>query len=252
MHQSKPDDQLAMGKHGNEACLQCHASFRDRIEPHTRHKAGSSGSECYNCHMPHTTYGLLKAIRSHRISSPSVKTTLETGRPNACNLCHLDQTLAWTAKHLTDWYGAPAVEVSAEEQQISAVVLWLLRGDAGQRALAAWSMGWEPARNVSGRQWLPPFLAQLLDDPYSAVRYIAHRSLRGIAGFEDFSYDFVGLAADRAAARTRAVEVWRKQGSVQRAGSLTNSLINPDGSLMQDTVERLLRQRDNRSLDLQE
>jgi predicted CXXCH cytochrome family protein len=252
MHRSKPDDQLAPGKHGHEACLQCHTRFRDRIEQHTRHKAGSSGSECYNCHMPHTTYGLLKAIRSHRISSPSVKTTLETGRPNACNLCHLDQTLQWTAKHLSDWYGAPAVELSAEEQQISAAVLWSLRGDAGQRALVAWSMGWEPAQKTSGRDWLPPFLAQLLADPYSAVRYIVHRSLRRFSGFEDFSYDFVGPEQDRAGARSRAIENWRQSGADPADRSGTNVLINPDGSLMEAAIHRLLRQRDDRSMDLQE
>src|SRR4029453_3531650 len=60
---------------------------------HTRHRADSSGSVCMNCHMPFTTYGLLKTVRTHQISSPSVKATLETGRPNACNLCHLDKTL---------------------------------------------------------------------------------------------------------------------------------------------------------------
>ena len=51
--------------------------------------------------MPFTTYGLLKTIRSHQISNPSVQATLETGRPNACNLCHLDKTLEWTANALT-------------------------------------------------------------------------------------------------------------------------------------------------------
>lgn len=252
MHNSRPDDQLAAAKHGNEACLQCHGSFRDRIEQHTRHKTGSSGSECYNCHMPHTTYGLLKAIRSHRISSPSVRTTLETGRPNACNLCHLDQTLQWTARHLSEWHGAPAVEVRGEEREVSAAVLWALRGDAGQRALAAWSMGWEAARQASGKVWLPPFLAQLLEDPYSAVRYVAQRSLRSLPGFENFAYDFVGPAPDRAWARTRALEVWRRQGSAPSAQSRTNILINADGSLMQATIDRLLRQREDRSMDLQE
>ena len=37
---------------------------------------------------------------------------LETGRPNACNLCHLDRTLAWTAKHLEGWYGFAPPELN--------------------------------------------------------------------------------------------------------------------------------------------
>jgi predicted CXXCH cytochrome family protein len=65
MHQSDPDDQLAVGMESNRACLQCHSSMVAKFEQHTHHKAKSSGSSCYNCHMPHTTYGLLKAIRSH-------------------------------------------------------------------------------------------------------------------------------------------------------------------------------------------
>ena len=252
MHQSDPDDQLAAGKRGNQACLQCHTDFAGKIQDHTHHAAGSAGSECYNCHMPHTTYGLLKAIRSHRISSPSVKTNILTGRPNACNLCHLDQSLDWTAKHLSEWYHTPAVELSGEQQEISAALLGLLRGDAGQRALAAWSMGWEPAVQASGQGWLAPFLAELLDDPYSAVRYIAYRSLRRIRGFEDFKYDFVGPATDRATARTRALEVWRSIGTkgIDRAG--TKVLVEPNGALDQPAIGRLLRQRDDRSMDLQE
>ena len=47
--------------------------------------------------MPYTTYGLLKTIRSHTDQqSVGRRRRVETGRPNACNLCHLDKTLAWT------------------------------------------------------------------------------------------------------------------------------------------------------------
>ena len=82
------------------ACNAIRARVPRDSAAHTRHRADSSGSSCYNCHMPFTTYGLLKTIRSHQISSPSVQSTLATGRPNACNLCHLDKTLAWTAQYL--------------------------------------------------------------------------------------------------------------------------------------------------------
>jgi hypothetical protein len=34
------------------------------VTAHTHHASNSSGNECYNCHMPHTTYGVLSAIRS--------------------------------------------------------------------------------------------------------------------------------------------------------------------------------------------
>jgi hypothetical protein len=144
------------------------------------------------------------------------------------------------------------VELSREEQEISAALLWMLRGDAGQRALAAWSMGWDPAKQASGQGWLAPFLAELLDDPYSAVRYIAHRSLRRVSGFENFAYDFAGPAADRAAARTRSLETWRGRGTNQLDRSGSKVLIEANGALHQSAIDQLLRQRDNRSLDLQE
>jgi hypothetical protein len=63
--------------------------------------------------MPFTTYGLLKAIRSHQINSPSVQGSLETGWPNGCNQCHQDRTLAWTADYLSRWYDVPRPKLSA-------------------------------------------------------------------------------------------------------------------------------------------
>ena len=72
MHQSPPVDQLAVGMETDEACLQCHTEFRGRIAEHTHHPVESAGSRCYNCHMPFTTYGLLKSVRSHLIDSPPI------------------------------------------------------------------------------------------------------------------------------------------------------------------------------------
>src|SRR5262249_16962332 len=83
--------QLAPGKETNEACVGCHQSIGVNLTSHTRHRADSSGSSCYNCHMPYTSYGLLRALRSHTITVPTVRESVEVGRPNACNACHLDR-----------------------------------------------------------------------------------------------------------------------------------------------------------------
>ncbi len=174
------DHQVTAGKEGNGACLQCHPRLQSDLTRHTHHGPDSPGSSCYNCHMPYTSYGLLRGMRSHQVSSPSVSAVLQTGRPDACSLCHLDRSLAWTAGHLDSWYGVAGPPLDADEDAIAASVLWLLRGDAGQRALTAWSMGWEPARRASGSAWMRPFLESLADDPYPAVRLIAERSLRGL------------------------------------------------------------------------
>ncbi len=252
MHRSEPNDQLARGMDGNRACLQCHESMRDAVPAHTHHAADSTGSLCYNCHMPHTTYGLLKAMRSHQIDSPRVATSLKTGRPTACNLCHLDKTLAWTAKHLSTGYGAPSPVLTDEQQSISAALLWMLRGDAGQRALMAWHMGWDSALEASGRRWLAPFLAELLNDPYPAVRFVAYRSLRRLPGYDDVAYDFVGTADQRTRSRQDVLDRWRRIDVDRRERTGPAVLIDADGGLDEAAVERLLRQRDDRPVYLAE
>lgn len=251
MHGSEPDDQLkdeARMQGGDETCLGCHGDFRRRIPEHTRHKAGSSGAACYNCHMPHTTWGLFTAMRSHRIDSPSAAVSARTGRPNACNQCHLDRTLAWTAERLSEWYGQPPVELSDDERRVPASVLWLLQGDAAQRAVAAWTLGWQPARQASGDGWQAPLLARALDDPYAAVRYVAWRSLRRLPGYEGFRFDFVRESQD--AAVEAALARWRP-------GRLP---VNPEARALFDAAGRPVRpllddlkaRRDDRAVVLSE
>jgi predicted CXXCH cytochrome family protein len=249
MHDSDPDDQLSQRGQSDEACFQCHASFRQNIAAHTHHAPGTAGSACANCHMPFTTYGLLKAIRSHQIDSPSVSKTLETGRPNACNLCHLDKTLDWTANTLSKWFGTPAPPLSSEHRRVSLAVLDALRGDAGQRALIAWSMGWQDAQRASGTGWMTPLLAQLLADRYAAVRYIAYRSLKQLPGFASFEFDFTAGPEQQERAREQALQLWRRSG---RAGARAEVLIGTDGDSLGSEVQSWLRQRDDQEMFLAE
>ncbi len=253
MHKGDPNDQLAAGMDGDAACLQCHGEYEKRLPEHTHHAPASQGSRCTNCHMPHTTYGLMKAIRSHLIDSPTVARSIETGRPNACNLCHLDRSLAWSAEHLARWYGQPDPIADADRADVSAALSWLLSGDAHQRALVAWHMGWEPARQASGRQWMGPYLAHLLADPYACVRYIAARSLRTLAGFGDLEYDFTAPQEELLAARRRAVDRWAELLG-GRAPDRTGPevLIDATGSLMREPVSALASRRDDRPVDLRE
>jgi hypothetical protein len=236
----------------DRTCLQCHPSYEQDVPAHTHHAAGSEGSRCHNCHMPHTTYGLMKGVRTHRIANPSVTSTLATGRPNACNQCHLDRTLAWTAEHLHAWYGTPVPQLAADDRTIAAAVQWTLRGDAAQRALMAWSLGWEPARQASGRDWIVPYLAELLDDPYDAVRVIAERSLRTMPGYEGFRHDLVGAPAARAAAKDAALAAWRQTATASLDPRRLEVLLAPDGSLRTDEFARLLKLRNHREVKLLE
>ena len=242
------DDQLQPGMRGDAACLQCHGSFAGRIEEHTHHPAASEGSRCQNCHMSYTTYGLLKAIRSHQIDSPRIGAGGRSERPNACNQCHLDRTLAWTAGHLEGWYGMAAPQIGPEESSVAASILWLLRGDAGQRVIAAWSMGWEPAREASGEEWMAPYLAELLDDSYHPIRFVAQRSLLRLEGFGSLEHDFIGPEAQRQATRRAVLETWeRLDGGAKRAGDAA-LLIDGEGELRRDRVAELLEERDQRPI----
>ena len=81
MHSSDPNNQLAAGMDTDRACVQCHPQVGTNVAQHTHHAAGSEGSRCYNCHMPYTSYGLLKAARSHQINSPTVAASVQPAAP---------------------------------------------------------------------------------------------------------------------------------------------------------------------------
>lgn len=241
------DDQLAPGMDGDQACLQCHASLAAELVAHTHHPADSAGSQCYNCHMPNTDYGLLKVSRSHQVSSPTSRETLEAGRPNACNLCHLDRPLAWTAEHLEAWYGIPAPEFADSERERTAdAVLTLLRGDAGQRAVIAWHMGWAPAREASGDDWFAPFLAQLFEDPYTAVRNIAYQTLTTLPGYEGVDYVVFAGGHERSIAKWKVWEIWERRRIRGSRANASEILLGPTGGIQTARFDRLLEQRDDR------
>jgi predicted CXXCH cytochrome family protein len=245
------NDQLAPRMETNEACLQCHDDFRDNLTAHTHHAADSTGSLCYNCHMPHTTYGLLSGIRSHQIDSPSVETHLKTGRPNACNLCHLNQTLEWSSRHLTKWYGHRQPKLDNDDKSISAMLKMLLKGDAGQRAIAAWNMGWEPARKASGGNWQAPWLIRTMNDPYAAVRYIAHKALMADPAFAGTPFDYTAPLAKRAT-QIDAISERRADAGLLGQAPHAQLLLDAQGKPLEDVADRLTRQRDNRPITLQE
>ncbi len=248
------DDQLKVGMRGNEACTQCHAELdsEEALSAHSRHDAGSSGSLCYNCHMPYTTFGLLKAIRSHTVTSPNALESLMIGRPNACNQCHMDKPLSWTADQLDEWFGIESPSIPSEQKDVAATVQWTLTGDAGQRALMAWNLGWSTAHDVAGNDWQAPFLAHLLVDPYPAVRVVANRSLRRLPNFADFQYDLMGSATDREKARQGALAIWQANQSSRQGTAKPHVLINADGSLDKTRFDRLSAKRNNRFISLEE
>jgi hypothetical protein len=222
LHESDPDGLVSEGSDGDGKCAACHPKID---QAHTHHLPGSPGSRCYNCHMPRTVYGLLKAIRNHRIDSPVV--TGKTGgdeRPNACNLCHVDKSLAWTAKNLGAWYQQPTPVGLSEEP---AAVEWLLSGDAVLRAIAAWHLGDHPAPASV------PYLVAAVGDPYSAVRYVAIHALQKIDPRVDIDY----LASDED--RKKAGEAVRERWASEHPD------LAKDSAAIDARIHRLIERRDD-------
>jgi hypothetical protein len=202
--------------------------------------------------MPHTTFGLLHAVRSHQVSSPTVRESIAYGRPNACNLCHLDQTLAWTAQKLHAWYNQPVPNLSRDDQTISAAVQWMVKGDAGQRALIAWSFGWEPAQKIAGRSWFYPYLIYSMSDPYAAVRFDAWKSLQTLPGFSNFSFNYAAVDRVLGDAASRAYEKWLREVRDPNAVYRPETILDSDGRFQQDIFQRLRTDRDDKPIILAE
>lgn len=244
--------QMQDGMRGNVGCTQCHVALATPagLQAHTHHAPESGGSNCYNCHMSYTSVGLMKASRSHAITSPDVAVELATGRPNACNQCHLDRTLQWSSQHLAEKWQVAAPELNTEQREVAASVRWLLSGDAGQRMLAAWSFGWQPAKVAAGDDWLAPYLARLLDDPYYVVRFNAARSLRSLGGFGGalVDYDFVAAAEAQQSYVAGVTSQWQSSYS----GRARPAVLMQSRGLLRARFAELYARRDDRPVYIAE
>jgi Cytochrome c552/Cytochrome c554 and c-prime len=244
--------QLKPKMDSDAACLQCHKDMTVRLVAHTHHSADSSGSRCYNCHMPRTTFGLLRTMRSHQVSSPTAQESIAYGRPNACNLCHLDQTLAWAAENLHAWYNQVVPELSQDDRTIAAAVRWILKGDAGQRALIASAMGRESAQKIAGRDWLYPYLIYTLTDSYAAVRFDAWKSLQTLPGFSDFRFNYTAPESSLTEVAARSYEKWVREMRNAHAAFRPETAIDRDGRFRRDVFQRLRSERDETPIFLAE
>ena len=249
-------DQLAPEMRTDQACLQCHEDFGADISAHTHHAAESTGSRCTNCHMPHTTLGLLKAIRSHRIDIPTTAMTAEHGRPNACVLCHVDKPMPWVDERLVAWYGHSPSEVELPGDVPPAVAL-MLSGDAVQRAVLAWNFGREETRAASGDDWQLPVLAELLNDPYSVVRAIAWRAIKNYPDAKSFQYDFLASEKERLNAKQELIALWRRKLSERSmpersADERTLLMQTAKGERDDAALKKLTGRRDDRPINFAE
>lgn len=173
-------------------CLKCHQQFddADTRREHTHHLTGSSGSRCMNCHMPHLNEGLQDVVRTHTIFSPTRRDMIEANHPNACNLCHLDQSIDWTVNHLKDWYGAGfsghKISQTYGDRTRPAGEEWMESPSESVRLVGA-------AAAVRHRSmWALPLLTDMLDDEYLINRQFVQKWLQDMLHIRlsEFGYRF--------------------------------------------------------------
>jgi len=110
-------------KDGNNLCLQCHrAAVYDTRDHHFHKQAGEpgdpirkksgeilfevgSGAQCEGCHMPGRIYMGVDYRPDHSFRIPRPDLSLALGTPNACNRCHVNQTVQWSVNAIAKWYG---------------------------------------------------------------------------------------------------------------------------------------------------
>lgn len=258
-HDGDPDDQLRFNDDPasgaammDRACTQCHPALTDptALAAHTHHPPQSSGSRCYNCHMPYQAYALHKRVRSHRITVPSATVTREHGVPNACNQCHVDRSLTWTADVLTGWQHDtdPAL---TETDEIPIVIEHALAGHALQRALAFEQLGDSDSFPLAGAEWRSRILIAGLSDPYESVRLLAWQALQQLPGFADGSFDFI---ADEQTRQEQVRVLVQLQNRLQTQSSRAQlaSLLHVEPEQIPQAIERLLQRQNSVRISINE
>jgi hypothetical protein len=191
MHEGDPRGQLRPDKLGAAQCTQCHAELAasGAQRAHARHPEPGALPSCVDCHMPSVVYGVLDVHPSHRIELPDPARDAAAQRPDACTLCHVEQTRAWASRQRDALWprfdatrevpgaGAPPPEASAWSEAETQ----LFAGDPVERALAAHALARRAPRRTDERH-AALLLEVMQHDPYPAVRHLALRSLRARFG----------------------------------------------------------------------
>lgn len=180
MHEGDPKGQLKPEMRTNQACTQCHTELNEApaLQQHTKHSANSEAASCYSCHMPQVVYGIMTFHPTHDISVPRPELTAEKGVPNACNQCHVDQSVNWAidaTKNL--WADSKRFADSQKSQDAQfdqpEAARMLFAGDALTRALAANTL----AKRGDAESSAPLLAEAFARENYPIVRFFAAQGL---------------------------------------------------------------------------
>ncbi len=179
------------------ACTKCHSALADPSSART-HAGHAPATTCLDCHMPKVVMGIDRFVRTHRISSPTNAKVLATAGPNACNLCHLDRSIAWTVAELRAQFEVrldPQSWKSYGDPESSVGDVWLTSGEPAFRIMAAAAYARSPLGSFAVLE-----LVRGLGDPLAHVRTWTLLALEELLHrrITDAEYDPRAPSADRA------------------------------------------------------
>lgn len=136
------DEAAPAARSANQSCINCHAQFAGdaAIVEHTRHPLNSEAISCASCHQPEIVYERGRFVATHEISVPNPRLTVEQQVPNACNLCHTEQSVNWAIASSKELWAERfrGIEISRDRRYDQPESLRALTSDdALTRALAA-------------------------------------------------------------------------------------------------------------------
>ena len=249
----------------NQACRTCHQEFVDNVSSHSMHKAASSGSSCYECHMPKTVYGILEIHRSHRIEVPDPARDAEFARPNACTNCHSDRSAVWAAQAAREWWGKayrdPQLRGDGTPVDMSAATAALLGGDVVQRVVAAGLAARSDSPLALEEQaFLVPLLLESLEDDYPAVRWMSRKSLLGLWEKLELpgrlevleTFDYLGPRLHRDLKVDKLRHIWRDTPKKRFPSVPPGSLLTSGYELPSTDAERFKRLRETKIISIGE
>lgn len=207
---------------GNAICTQCHSPAGNsdfetlrladyESATHTHHESGTQASQCVSCHMTYKAYMGNDFRRDHSFRVPRPDQSNRLDSPAACTMCHDDQSNAWAAEQVRNWfpegrwstphYGEVLAKGRADPSAAAQDLLSLAQ-NADQpnlvRATALWLLG-PGATSLNLRD-----LAAFLDDDDPQIRVGALNALRARAVVASAPYLLQGLNDEAQAVRLAA------------------------------------------------
>jgi hypothetical protein len=248
--------ELRTGKNLDSVCAQCHLPEKFAVTSHHQHEVGQV--PCADCHMPSRVYMGVDARRDHSMRIPRPDLSVGTDRPNACTMCHDDQTDEWAAAAASEWWGEPDPVELSSAGIVRATALAQLTPPLSADGRSAVEKGLgdpDPLVRVGALQAainLPPeiilqVVPPLLEDDVRGVRIEAASLLSRLRGYlpENYADAFEAAALEYREAQhaiaSRPISHLALAEFEGQLGDLESALRHSDQALRMDPDNALVR-----------